>query len=86
VLSLNFRAPKGTRLRGVTFKLNGNLQRKLAGDARKLTVDLRGYLPGAVRVTIEAKTTSGKTVRNERVYKTCAPHARSSATTLYLLP
>ena len=77
VLSLNFRAPKGTKLRGVTFKLNGKVQRKLAGDARKLTVDLRGYLPGAVRVTMEAKTTSGRTVRNERVYKTCAPRARS---------
>ena len=86
VLTLNFRAPKGTKLRGLTFKLNGKVQRKLESSARKLTVDLRGFLPGTVRVTVEARTTAGKTVRSERIYKTCTAREKSSAKTLYLLP
>jgi predicted acyl esterase len=73
---VHLHAPRGTKLAGVTVYVNG--RRAAVVSPRRLRVDLRGLPKGRVRVRLSAVTTSGKHLRQTRVYRTCAARRRRS--------
>jgi len=70
------RAPRGQRLAGVTVYVNG--KRAAVASSRRPVVDLRGLPKGRVRVRLVAVTTTGRRLRQTRLYRTCAVSRRRS--------
>jgi len=71
--SIRLRAPRGQRLRSALVYVNGRRARVVRGTRLRARVDLRGLPRGVVRVTIVARTLTGRTVRSSRRYRTCVP-------------
>jgi CshA-type fibril repeat protein len=84
-VTIHFRIPSATRLRSLRVSLNGKATRSLAVTSRSVAISMRGYAATSVRVTLEAKTAAGKTLKAQRIYKTCAPRpSDTTPATLYL--
>jgi hypothetical protein len=76
---------RGVKLAHITVTVNGKVQRRLAGDARKATVSLVGLTRGAVTVVIRGTTGAGKVYAATRVYHPClADHAPATLKTRFL--
>ena len=71
---IKLRTPAGTRITKVVVSVNG--KRKKTSDGSKATVDLRGLPKGRVTVKIEVRTADGRSVKQTRKYRTCAPKRR----------
>jgi hypothetical protein len=73
---IRLRAPRGQRLASARVYVNG--RRRAVRRGRRLTapVDLRGLPRGTVRVTVVARTRSGRRVVERRRYRTCVPKRR----------
>ena len=73
VLTLHLRAPRGQRLRGVRARTTSGRARVIRrGRTVRVRLDLRGVRRGQVRVTLRARTSRGRTLRQTRTYRTCA--------------
>lgn len=70
--TIRLRAPRGARLRSATVKVEGK-RVKVRVRGRRLTarVNLAGLRKGAAKVSVVARTTSGRVVRETRTYRTC---------------
>ena len=77
--TIRLREPAGVRLASARITVAGKrvTARRVAGRMRA-TVDLRGLREGRYKVTIVARTVSGKTLRGTRRYRTCTLRGPSS--------
>jgi GH43 family beta-xylosidase len=75
-LSIRLRAPRGERLRIARVYVGGRRVRTLRGARPRVPVSLAGLPSGRYRVRVVARTTRGRTLRAERVYRTCTPRRR----------
>jgi virginiamycin B lyase len=69
-LTLRLRPHRGERIRSATVSLPGQPNRTFRGRHRLIPVDLRGYLPGTVHITVKVSTTHRRYTRR-RAYRTC---------------
>ena len=65
--------PRRERLRSAQVSVNGKRVKVLRGRRLRARIDLRGLPKGEVVVKIVARTARGKTVREQRRYRTCVP-------------
>ncbi len=70
-MSVNWKAPAGAKLTKLTITLNGVVQQRLRGSARKATIDLRGRPAGPVVVRITGTLAGGRRIANARTYRPC---------------
>jgi len=77
VFRIRLKAPKGVKLLSATVRVNNKLVKTVKGKRLTAPVDLRGLPKGKFTVKVEAKTTDGRTVRDTRKYKTCAPRKKT---------
>lgn len=68
--AIHLRRPDGTKIASARVVVNG--KRVGTGQARRAIVDLRGLPQGTYRARIVIRTTSGRTIRTTRRYRTCA--------------
>jgi len=70
--TIRLRAPRGARLRSATVKVDGK-RVTVRREGRRLTarVNLAGLTKGTAKVSVVARTTSGRVVRETRTYRTC---------------
>ena len=70
--TVRLRAPRGARLRSATVRVGGK-RVKVRRRGRRLTarITLVGMRRGTVEVSVVARTTSGRVVREMRRYRTC---------------
>ena len=70
--TIRLRAPRGARLRSATVTVDGT-RVKVRFKGRRLTarVNLAGLRKGTAKVSVVARTTSGRVVRETRTYRTC---------------
>ncbi len=68
---IRLRAPKGQRLLRANVFVSGKRVRVLKGRRLTAQVNLVGLPKGAVKVSVIARTTKGKLVRETRTYRTC---------------
>ncbi|WP_354698801.1 hypothetical protein DSM112329_04499 [Paraconexibacter sp. AEG42_29] len=71
--TIRLRQPKGQRLKSAKVFVNGRQVKTVRGARTTARIDLRGLKKGTVTVRVEARTRSGKTIRETRRYLTCAP-------------
>ena len=77
VLTLRLRAPRGDRLKRASARPTRGRARVLRrGRTLLVRLDLRGVRSGQVTVRIRATTARGRTLRQTRTYRTCAPRPR----------
>lgn len=69
-------APRGTRIKKATVKVNRKLVATRKGARVTAPVDLRGLPRGRFTVEITVVTTAGLTVKGKRSYRTCAVRRR----------
>jgi len=65
--------PRRDRLRSARVSVNGKRVKVLRGRRLRARIDLRGLPKGQIVVRIVARTTKGRTVREQRRYRTCIP-------------
>jgi streptogramin lyase len=63
-------ARRGDPIRSVKLSVQGRLPRTFHGRKRSIPIDLRGYLPGAVNVTLKIRTAHRRLTRH-LVFHTC---------------
>ncbi len=69
---IRLRAPKGAKLRSATVTVNGKrVKVRRSGSRLVATVNLKGTAKGTAKVTVVARTTRGKVVRETRSYRPC---------------
>jgi len=73
VFRIRLREPRRGRLRSATVYVNGKLVRVVRGRRLRAPVDLRGLPRGRYVVRVVARTTTGRTLRRTRRYRTCVP-------------
>jgi hypothetical protein len=73
---IRLRAPRGQRLRSARVFVNGKRVRVVRGKRLRARIDLRRLPRGTYRVTVVARTKSGRKVKETRRYRTCAPRRR----------
>ncbi len=71
---IRLKRPSGTRISRVVISING--KRKKAVSKPTAVVDLRGLPKGRITVKIEVRTADGRSVKQTRRYRTCAPRRR----------
>ncbi len=70
--TIRLRAPRGARLRSATVKVDGKrVTVRRAGRRLTARVKLAGQTKGTAKVSVVARTTSGRAVRETRTYRTC---------------
>jgi hypothetical protein len=69
-ISLHLHSRRGDPIRSVRVSVQGRLPRTFHGRQPSIPIDLRGYLPGAVRVTLKVRTAHRRYTRH-RLYHTC---------------
>jgi hypothetical protein len=69
-ISLHLHSRRGNPIRSVRLSVQGRLPHTFHGRHPSIPIDLRGYLPGAVGVTLKIRTAHRRYVRH-RVYHTC---------------
>jgi streptogramin lyase len=69
-ITLHLQSRRGDPIRSVWLSVQGRLPRTFHGRQRSIPVDLRGYLPGPVGVTLKIRTVHHRYTRH-RVYHTC---------------
>ena len=67
------RLPRGQRYVSAAVRIDGRVATVRRGKTWTAVADLRGRAPKTLRVTIRARTSTGRIVRDVRVYRTCAP-------------
>jgi predicted acyl esterase len=67
----SFRIRLRRGIRSATVTVNGKRAKVLRGKRLRAPVDLRGLPKGTFRVTVTARTTSGRVLRSARTYHTC---------------
>ena len=71
--SMRLYRPRGERIRHVTVHVNGRRVVDVRGRAlTRAPINLRGLPRGVIRVKVIARTSSGRQLRTQRVYRTCA--------------
>jgi virginiamycin B lyase len=70
-ITLHLRSRRVSRIRSATVAVQGQPTRRYPGAKLRIPVDLRGYLPGEVQVTIRVRTANGRYTRH-RLFHTCA--------------
>ena len=77
--TIRLREPRRGRIVRARVTVNGKrVAVRRRGGRRRARVDLRGLPAGRVRVRITVETSTGRTVRRSRTYRTCTPRTRSA--------
>ena len=69
-ISLHLHSRRGNPIQSVRVSVQGRPPRTFHGRQPSIPIDLRGYLPGAVRVTLKVRTAHRRYTRH-RLYHTC---------------
>jgi endoglycosylceramidase len=69
---VRLRVPREVRLRSVVVRVGSARPRRLRGDRRRVTIDLRGRPRARVVVRLDARARDGRRFSERRVYRTCA--------------
>jgi hypothetical protein len=76
--AIRLRVPAGVAVRSARVVVRGKTIRvRRVGGRLTATVNLRGFPKGRFTVALTVRTTSGKTLRGTRAYRTCVPKRRS---------
>ena len=73
---IRLRVPKGVAAKRATVLVNGKQVLVVTGKRLTAPVDLKGLPKGRFTVQITLKTTDGRSVREQRRYRTCTPRRR----------
>ena len=73
---IRIRQPKGIKLISASVTLNNKRVKTLKGKRITAGIDLRGLPKGTFTVTVSAKTTDGRSVKETRKYRTCAASSK----------
>ena len=73
---LRMRGLKRSQVRSLRVYVNGKQRAVRRGRRLAAPVNLRGLPKGKVRVTVVARTRSGRRVVDRRTYRTCVPRKR----------
>ena len=76
LITVTLKVPRGAKVKRGTVTINGKRLTRLKRGARRVKVDLRGRKPGVYTIRITFTTSKGKTVKDVRRYRTCAPGVR----------
>ena len=68
---LRLRSRRGDPIRAATVTVQGQPTRRFRRPNLSIRVDLRGYLPGAVRVTIRVRSEHRRYIRKRVFYAAC---------------
>jgi hypothetical protein len=74
---IRLRQPKGIALVSAQVFVNGKRVKVVRAERITAPVDLRGLPKGRYTVKITAKTSTGKTIKGTRRYRTCVPKRRT---------
>jgi streptogramin lyase len=77
-ISLHLHSRRGNPIRSVRLSVQGRLPRTFHSRDPSIPIDLRGYLPGAVGVTLKIRTTHRSYVRHH-VYHTCTSQTKTAS-------
>ena len=69
--TIRLRAPRGAKLRSAIVKVNGKRVKVRTGSRLTARVVLTGLAKGTAKVSVVARTTKGKVVRETRTYRPC---------------
>ena len=74
LITVHWRLHPNVKVKGFTVLVHGETYATLPASARKLTIKLvETEGPETVTVQIRARTLTGKTISNTRIYHTCVP-------------
>ena len=74
--TVRLRVPGGARVVSATVKINGKDTARVKGARTRAPVNLRGLPRGKVKVTIATRSSSGRTYKSKRTYRTCRAKRR----------
>jgi hypothetical protein len=74
--SIRLRVPRGAAVSQATVLVNGKRVAVRSGARLRSVVDLRSLPKGRFRVEVRLRLANGKTLKEARRYRTCAPKPR----------
>jgi hypothetical protein len=77
-ISLHLHSRRGDPIRSVRLSVQGRLSRTFHGRDLSIPIDLRGYLPGAVGVTLKIRTAHRRYVRHH-LYHPCTSQTETAS-------
>jgi hypothetical protein len=69
---IHLRLPGGVRAKSARIVIDGKARPALTGAALTKRIDLRGLPRGRFTVAVRVTTTDGRTIAQQRTYRTCA--------------